>query len=68
MSASFLLLYRNHPIRLTFQAGKTVAEVSDQASATPFLSEADAWLAAAQHHLNPDHCAVVAASQYQEAV
>lgn len=67
MSATFYLLYHGHPIRLLFQTGKTVAEITDRAFATPFISEADAWLAAAQHHLRPDHCQVVHADAKEAA-
>lgn len=58
MSAHFFLLHRGEYIRVTYMAGKSVAQIVPKNKATPFLSEADAWHAAAQHHLRPDWCEV----------
>lgn len=68
MSGVFYLTFLGRPVKLHFQAGKTIADLADEKSATPFTSEAEAWTAAVQHHLQPDHCDVVPAHKLtQEA-
>lgn len=62
MSATFFLKLREQYVRLTFIEGKSVYELVDRSGATPFISEADAWLAAHQHRLNIQWCDVVSAS------
>ena len=62
MSATFFLMHRGQYVRLTYAAGKTVAQIVGRDQATPFISEADAWLAAHQHHLRTDWCEVVSAA------
>lgn len=58
MSAHFFLKFRGQYVRITYLAGKTVAQLVDSKQATPFTSEADAWTAACQHHLQSDWCEV----------
>lgn len=55
MSAQFILRYAGAGV--TFRSG-TLELVSDD-KADRYVSESDAWLAAHQHNLNADHCAVV---------
>lgn len=58
MSAAFFLTLRGQYVRFTFCAGKAIAEIVERDHATPFWSEADAWLAAHQHRLNIQWCEV----------
>ncbi len=62
MSAVFFLKFRDAYVQLTFVTGKTVAQIVGRDQATPFVSEADAWLACHQHHLRSDWCEVVGAN------
>lgn len=62
MSATFFLKHRDLYVRLTFIAGKSVYELVDRSHATPFISEADAWLAVHQHRMNVQWCEVVDAA------
>lgn len=58
MSAHFFLKHRGQYVRITYLAGRAVAQIVGKDQATPFLSEADAWLAAHQHHLRSDWCEI----------
>lgn len=58
MSAYFFLKHRGEYIRVTYMAGKSVAQIVPKNKATPFLSEADDWIAAHTHHLRSDWCEV----------
>jgi hypothetical protein len=63
MSAHFYLQFRSQYVRLTFLAGKSVAQIVGRDQATSFPNEAEAWHAAYQHHLRSDWCEVVPANQ-----
>lgn len=68
MSAHFIVTFRGHPVRFTFSAGHRVWEVTERVQATPFISEADAWLAVLQHQMHPvAEVGVCAANQLKEA-
>ncbi|NJL18950.1 MAG: hypothetical protein HC901_01170 [Bdellovibrionaceae bacterium] len=62
MSAHFIVTYRGQPVRFTYVSGRSVFEITDAARATSFLSEPDAWFAAANHQMRPDFVAVTSAS------
>lgn len=57
MSAQFFLQYRGHWIR-TLLTREDTCELVAREQATPFASEAEAWLAAARFQLEPDFCEV----------
>jgi hypothetical protein len=55
MSAQFILEYAGSPVLLSSVGARLVTE----AEANKYISEQDAWYAAYQAGLNPDHCRVV---------
>ena len=55
MSAQFILEYAGEPVVFTSAGAQLVTE----AEANKYISEADGWLAAYRHALNPAHCRVV---------
>ena len=54
MSGNFILKYAGAPVRV----GTHIDLQQDDTTATRFTSEAEAWLAAQQNHLAPNHCTV----------
>ena len=54
MSGNFILKYAGAPVRV----GTHIDLQQDVSTATRFTSEADAWLAAQQNYLAPNHCTV----------
>lgn len=59
MSASFYITYAGSPVAFSDGEVKFVSE----RQADKFISEADAWHAAARNNLNPQHCAMKSAYQ-----
>lgn len=58
MSGVFHLLYHGHYVRLIFLSGRAAYELVERRRATPFTSDAEAWTAAAQHHLTPEQVTI----------
>lgn len=59
MSAQFIVLYREQPVRFVPVATANVYEVVSRDRASVFTSEADAWFEAYRYDLNPMHLRVV---------